>query len=565
MALGFTALVGGGLLLLRKERVTLPWLPLACLLLTTAWSVVSLGQAVAWSTGVEPLLLLLVLTATFAIAHLQLKTFPSTQKWLSRCIGVSVLMLCIWGWVQMGMGTKGPNMPPFANQGNRNFLAEALLMMIPFSLLGMVSGSKRERWLHMLPAAAAVLLMTQAGSRGVLLGLVAATFVLWPLLSLAGTRRSWFLKPWLAVPFTLLLVAGGCISLWRYLPQPEKTALTADPVPRIEPSMTSAEERFILWRHAVEEANAHPLLGVGIGQWKLVAGRSGIRGFHQGFATRFYTSTHNDYVQVAAETGWLGLLLFLSLPLATFLVGIRGLRKTTSWRDALLLAIPLAGICGYAVAGFFGFPKERPLTAGLHLILCAMVWSRVNNKVFRLPTWLIAVVAVLAGGMALLYGNLWLKSDGHAVRMEKARQTQQWERVKQEAQLAESSWTQHEDASATPFAWHIGIAWFQQGRLDMAVPEMRRARALSPWHPQVLNAFGSATGMAGDLAASEEAYREALRLFPDWEEVALNLSTVLVAQGKREEASRMLRETYQGVQSTQIKEALEKIELSPAS
>jgi Flp pilus assembly protein TadD len=129
--------------------------------------------------------------------------------------------------------------------------------------------------------------------------------------------------------------------------------------------------------------------------------------------------------------------------------------------------------------------------------------------------------------------------------------------VRQEASQADGAWTRFEDASATPFAWYLGLAWFQQGQYGPAVDELERARTLSPWHPQVLNALGSAAGMGGDLKGAEEAYRAAIRLHPDWEEVTLNLAQVLRAQGKRDDAFELLEKGYQGPPSEQVQAYLD--------
>ena len=64
-------------------------------------------------------------------------------------------------------------------------------------------------------------------------------------------------------------------------------------------------------------AKANPLLGVGLGQWRLVFPLYGkiqkFRESGEGLVEIFFQRPHNDYVWVLTETGIIGLLSYLAI------------------------------------------------------------------------------------------------------------------------------------------------------------------------------------------------------------------------------------------------------------
>ncbi|MBF6571123.1 MAG: O-antigen ligase family protein [Candidatus Binataceae bacterium] len=108
-----------------------------------------------------------------------------------------------------------------------------------------------------------------------------------------------------------------------------------------------------------------PLFGVGLGCWPEVFPHY----VRPPWTPTFWNATHNDYVQIAAETGALGFVL-----LAWFLIGV-------GWRihegigamrpeAQLLVAAALAAASATAVHEFFDFPLQVPANA---LLLTALL------------------------------------------------------------------------------------------------------------------------------------------------------------------------------------------------
>lgn len=116
--------------------------------------------------------------------------------------------------------------------------------------------------------------------------------------------------------------------------------------------------RLAYWKGSLELIKKRPLLGVGYGNWKIYA--------------PLYTSTllndnifskhpHNDFIEIAGETGIPNSLLFISIFALALLLTIKTIRNSNaSFNTKIVASIAFAALTGYFVDAFFNFPGERP-------------------------------------------------------------------------------------------------------------------------------------------------------------------------------------------------------------
>jgi O-antigen ligase len=190
-----------------------------------------------------------------------------------------------------------------------------------------------------------LILMTQ--SRGALIALVLLTA-----LALGAQRRR--LR-------TLLFVAagGGVVSLFAPSGVWERAAglvhATDTSTLRQVDEEGSAEQRFLIWKVATGIISEHPVTGVGLGAYPLAHEEHATAA---GFPRTAWgkRDTHSTYLNVAAETGAVGLLLFLGM-LGAVLAGAERARRRLRDRDpagAGRLWLLQAGLLAYLTAGVFG-------------------------------------------------------------------------------------------------------------------------------------------------------------------------------------------------------------------
>ncbi len=115
----------------------------------------------------------------------------------------------------------------------------------------------------------------------------------------------------------------------------------------------SVEIRFQVWRAALSMIADHPLFGVGTGNFATAYGS-----FYKAAGDlSSYTSPHNIFVQVFAELGMLGIIVYLAFMAAIFYINRKTRQILRALDDARSLVLYTHGIdvalLGYIVAGQF--------------------------------------------------------------------------------------------------------------------------------------------------------------------------------------------------------------------
>jgi O-antigen ligase len=176
-----------------------------------------------------------------------------------------------------------------------------------------------------------------------------------------GTRNFAFLAAGVAfifLIFGLTLFLGGGESLLRGVGMQSSQA-------------DFSSGRVSYWQTAFEIFKAHPILG------------AGLDAFANAF-TRYDTlngalrveQAHNDYLQILADGGIIGLAYVLAFLVILFR---NGLRNIASIRDDFGRSIAvgaLAGCFAIAIHSFFDFPLRTPSNALFFLLLSVLATSR---------------------------------------------------------------------------------------------------------------------------------------------------------------------------------------------
>ncbi|MDQ3668433.1 MAG: O-antigen ligase family protein [Acidobacteriota bacterium] len=151
-------------------------------------------------------------------------------------------------------------------------------------------------------------------------------------------------------------------------------------------SDANTRARFLLWGAGLEIMRAHPLLGVGGNNYQVKFGEGRAQ-----FSSRYPNSplvamnehllpiyAHNEYVQMAAELGIIGLILFVLFSLALVTNFVRALRDRGQ-------SLPVLGAGGamlaFAISSGASASSFRYLSGGLIFFFAAALISRRVNKV----------------------------------------------------------------------------------------------------------------------------------------------------------------------------------------
>ncbi len=143
----------------------------------------------------------------------------------------------------------------------------------------------------------------------------------------------------------------------------------------------SGREKY--WQAAIEDIKKNPLLGIGLGNWKLMPkeeliGTSSKKNY-------FYPKrVHNDFLQVFSEVGFLGFLIYVALYIVIFcflLKRIYNNLKESKKEEAFITVVLLASLLIYFLDSFFNFPHERTPIQVFTFFILALVLAFTKQKI----------------------------------------------------------------------------------------------------------------------------------------------------------------------------------------
>jgi len=147
----------------------------------------------------------------------------------------------------------------------------------------------------------------------------------------------------------------------------------------------SNKERIYIWKAAIEMAKDHPLMGVGVGNWR----RESVKNYFPKFEKEWdYTSpakihAHNTYLAWLTETGFIGLSLFLFFWVATArLLLLKACEIPKACFDYPLIVGSFAALCNLFIAGMFehNFGTSVVLLLITFLIGLSLSQNKISNK-----------------------------------------------------------------------------------------------------------------------------------------------------------------------------------------
>lgn len=484
---------------------------------------------------------------------------------------------------------------PVSTLGNPNFVAHYLELLIPLILALLVV--RRRPWERALLGVALALTLAHlivAGSRAGWLALaLGLAFWFWPHLAFARRRLHQFLIGGLvallvSAPLGLVLdsiPSGEGQTLNRTLSQ-----LTQSTWERarsgFDPGNFSVAQRLIIWGDTIALISAHPLLGVGPGNFELFlpAYRSPER--HQawkqlmGDRNNVAYEAENEYLEFAAEGGLLGLAAMLWLLGTVVWSGWQCLRRQDQPEIRALTRGCLAGLLATLVHCIFSFNLQDPASAVLFWLLGGLVvaLNRSGNPghFIGLDTTGRRSAALGIGALLILAGGYWGLCIGAGdYYYFKGRQYQ----AENQPNRATLNYTQAIGWRSWDFRYHhsLGLArleanrpaeaeaplrrslalhpnnaaalrllgqtlWRLEKNTDQAVSFLQRAAALDPLNPQSHLWLARALQQGQDHAGAIAAWEQALALQPQDAETLMSLGIEYGAAGQRFKARERLEE-----------------------
>lgn len=404
-------------------------------------------------------------------------------------------------------------------------LGEPVAVSIPlFAALALHVRRRRFALLSGIVAALAWLTVLQIAERGSFIAVSVGLLVL-----AATTVATPRFRPRTMMRAVLLALAFAACLAAQHVPTPFEQSAHSNVLTRLTETTTAdpnARARFLYWGAAFELWRAHPLAGVGAGNFstRMPEARAAFAASHpgstlSGLNEKFLNAgAHNEYLQILSELGAVGLLLFVAFCLTLVWSAWRALRSARG----PLVPGAVASLAVFAVSSGASMVSFRWMGSGLMFVFAASIVTHfaarsssreratIDEKVLvkRLPA-LPRPSPAIGLALALVVACVMTVQAVHVQLIAAAQSAPDAERAEQLYRLALKTNPLNPSAH-----YQLGVWLFYRGREREAVPFLRYGVERGYNSSTCYAYLAGAESNAGDVAASERTLTEAVRVFP---------------------------------------------------
>ncbi len=283
-----------------------------------------------------------------------------------------------------------------STMGNANFFGGYLVMSLPVAFALFIGTDGLKRGLFYGSASLLglfCLVKTETANAWVAAALGLLIFVILAVIY-AGERRKK-----LCVSLLAILVLGICAIAVLH---PKEAILKIRNAGSF--STISERGRLVMWKAGLEMIKERPVTGFGAASYKIYVSKYEGRVLNSpGYTDYPYQMTkdaHNDYIQIWAELGVFGLLVFLLIIGSSLAFGYSFAKEKNTHERIIYFGL-LAAVAGYAAHAFFNFPMKIAPIFTAFCVYCGILMSGSPAQAGmknRLSGKIIVVIAVLVCG-----------------------------------------------------------------------------------------------------------------------------------------------------------------------
>ena len=399
--------------------------------------------------------------------------------------------------------------PPRSTFGNANFFAAYLVLVFPLTLTLFIRSifcELRKNWLRilllgiLLPMMVLSLFLTS--SRGAWLGLgIGLISLVW--LGCLRVSLRWIATRLIPVFLTFILILSAFLA----------PRLLEKGFVKEELEKGTLGLRILIWEGTARMIAAHPFLGSGTGSFQVAYPQYRIpEYFGNPHAVDSTAHAHNEFLEIAAETGILGLGAFLWILVVFFRKGTDIVRREDNgYKRGLAMGL-VSGVAGLLATNLFGVNLRFPSSAIFLWLAMGLVMGRAPVTSYRLP---VAKLSPLLRKVIFAFVLLLALEAGWLV-------------------------------VAKPFLadryFQRGINYRKEGAWEKAISEYRKAVELVPYFADIYYRLGFAYAAAGETDRAIETYKRLLFIVPYYARTQANLGMLYLKESHPERALWYLEE-----------------------
>ncbi|MFM7357585.1 MAG: O-antigen ligase family protein [Sediminibacterium sp.] len=359
-----------------------------------------------------------LLTALFTLFHLFIVFYRRTDL-IPSILGVVSFFLFVQASISLLYFFMGSGQLAFSemvltmrlNAGNKNIYAAAMVVKVPFVLLGVFYFKNVWRIWYSLVfflAANTIFLLNSRTTLIAIIGSVVA-YLLAAFIFFLREKKTTTLV--VRVLMGLALVGMAVISSRVITNYAQYAYSDSNATPEgfssvdkrvieiVDANQGSTQERLKLWDAAWKYTLSHPIGGCGFGNWKL-ASIPYSREFNDGLIVPIHA--HNDFLEYFAELGWGGGILYIAIFVFLLVYGLVTFFKATDPLVSLFGFFSLVAVIAFANDSALNFPKEEPMNqlmfavSGMSVLLAYSHFSARENAQ-SISNWLATIYSFVVG------------------------------------------------------------------------------------------------------------------------------------------------------------------------
>ncbi|PKM99973.1 MAG: hypothetical protein CVU78_03625 [Elusimicrobia bacterium HGW-Elusimicrobia-2] len=436
---------------------------------------------------------LLKLSATTPLLLLYFFLDSSARNKALNFTAYAVIIVCAVGIIQKTTFLLSGSAGAFSGRiystlGNPNFLASFLLISFPF--FASWADKKNHGSLALLPYAC-ILLTQTAGS-------ILSLLVILGLFFARDRKKAKLSFPGVLFPVHLLIIICALFLFG------------------LSSKKMSVQERLFKWRSGIEIVKENPLLGVGWGGVKTNFALYQQR-VKRDFALKSTSESkiHNDYIQIAAESGIIGFLAYGALLFSA----LAFLRKNNFYA--------FAGLTAFMLDSVTNFPVELPASLMLLALILSFDGEKNNVKISKAVPATASDNAILHMALAIVcLFFLFISVKDFVADISRKKGYDSY--AVNDFKNAESSWLLAHRLSPTSgkTAYALGMLYINTKRYPEAINMFKKSIKIRNYG-EVYNNLGNAFYLNDNNAEALPAWEKAVELgCPGKENIQKNINSL---------------------------------------
>ena len=413
--------------------------------------------------------------------------------------------------------------------GHKNQYSISLYLMLPFALFGVLSFEKKWRWLSLTSISLLMINIAILQTRSVWIAAI-VFLISFVLLWLVFSHRKnlslnkTFLKK--ASIITIVIFISLSVSILIFQKSGASNLVKYQVSSIFDLKSDNNQGRLKMWESTLQLSLDNLFLGVGAGNWKI----SVLPYYNLNYGAKYqnWRRPHNDFLWVLSEKGIIGLMLYLLVFVTIAFYGLKIMLTEKDKEKRIFTALMISGIGGYLIISFFTFPMERINHQIYIMLMMAAITSvysknrqvaKNTNSNFYFQYHLMASLLLI---MAIIYAGMAFRSEMYCKKIFQAKETNDWKKMIVNSDIAFTRFTTL-DPFSMPIHLYKGVAQMRLKNNKAAYKDFQTALKYFPTQISILNNLGTVSSIMKDYKKAEMYFKQATKLFPQYDTGLLNL------------------------------------------